>query len=252
MRRGKNKRKIYKNTQKAFTKQLEYGIIFPKRMTKKRKQHIIWKRRTSAVNKKVTVTIARQYGSGGREIGVKVAEKLGVAFYDSQLIEMATEASGISLEGARRADEMASRSLLYSIAVSPGYNPMLHSPINDKLFIAQSDIIRNIHRKESSVIIGRCSDYILAEEENVLKVFVFADINDRINRISERQNISEQKAAELIAKTDKKRSNYYNFYTGKKWGKLENYDLVINSASLGVVGASDMIAAAAKLLSEKA
>ena len=129
---------------------------------------------------------------------------------------------------------------------------MLHSPINDKLFIAQSDIIRNIHRKESSVIIGRCSDYILAEEENVLKVFVFADINDRINRISERQNISEQKAAELIAKTDKKRSNYYNFYTGKKWGKLENYDLVINSASLGIVGASDMIAAAAKLLSEKA
>lgn len=200
---------------------------------------------------KITVTIARLYGSGGREIGEKVAEKLGIEFYDKQLIEMAMQKAGLGIEAAQKADEIASSSLLYSIAMSHGSNTMTNLLTNDKLFIAQSEVIRNIANNKSSVIIGRCSNYILAQEKNLLRVFIYADLDSRIERVCRRHEIDRKKAEDLIAKTDKKRANYYNFYTGEKWGKFENYDLLINSTLLGIDGTAEMIADFARKMSEK-
>ena len=195
-----------------------------------------------------TVTIARQYGSRGREIGKSLAEQLGYKYYDRDLIAMAAEQSGYSKEVLGEADEKASNSLLYTLAL--GSSVYAHGiehvnvPLNDKLFIVQSNLIRDIYGKdEGAVIVGRCSDYILTGSKNVIRVFVTADFDARVRTVAEREGITESKAKDMVVKTDKRRSNYYNYYTGKKWGRIENYDLVINSDVTGVDGAVRVIRA---------
>ncbi len=193
------------------------------------------------------VTIARQYGSGGREIGEKVAALLGCKTYGKELIAMAAERGNLHEASLERVDEVSAGSLLYTLAMGSNmygiHTPtQLHTPINDRLFYLQSDIIREIAEREDAVLIGRCADYILAEHPTTLRVFIYADAECRKKRIMERNNVPENKAADLLKKTDARRANYYNFYTGGKWGRHESYDLAINSSLLGVEDTAKMIA----------
>lgn len=204
------------------------------------------------MSEKLVITIGRQYGSGGREVGHKVAEMMGAKCYDQDLIVMAAKKSGISEEALARADEQASSSLLYTLAMGASMiytntTPMA-VPINDALFIAQSEIIRELSETEDCVIVGRCADYILKDHEKLVKVFVQGDMPDRIARIMERAGISESEAKDRIAKKDKKRANYYNYYTGGKWGKPENYSLIVSTSKIGVDGAAKLIYEYAKTL----
>lgn len=202
-------------------------------------------KKENIMSDKLVITIERQYGSGGRDVGHALAELLGCKCYDQDLIFMAAQRSGISEEALAEADEQASSSLLYTLAMGASMiftntTPMA-VPINDALFIAQSEIIRELSEKEDCIIVGRCADYILSEHPKKIKVFVQRDMKDRITRIMERAGISESEAKDRIAKKDKKRANYYNYYTGGKWGKPENYDLVVSTSNVGIEGAARII-----------
>ena len=197
---------------------------------------------------KYVITIARQFGSRGCEIGQKLAEALGYKYYDRDLISMAAEKSGMDKSVLGAADEKAANSLLYTLAL--GSSVYAHGvdninvPLNDKLYIVQSNIIKDIYNGgEGAVIVGRCADYVLSEKENVLKVFISADFDNRVETVSIRSAVTEAKAKDMVIKTDKRRANYYNYYTGQKWGKIENYDLVINSSKCGIDGAVKVIKA---------
>lgn len=197
------------------------------------------------------ITIARQYGSGGREIGKRVAEILGIKSYDKELITMAAQKSGLHAHVAHHADEQATNSLLYTLAMgSATFNTVNYNmdvPINDKLFITQSDIIKGLVQEEDCVIVGRCGDYVLRNYDNRLSIFIYADMSCRIRRIAEVDGISENEAKERIKKTDKRRINYYNFYTGRKWGAFENYHASFNSSALGLEDTAQTIAAMARI-----
>ena len=200
------------------------------------------------------ITIARQYGSGGRDIGLKLSEKLGIPFYDKELITMSAEKSGMSHQALSDADEKAANSLLYTLAVG---SSMIHSsmpqnvPINDKLFLIQCEVIHELADKGPCIIVGRSGDYVLSSYKNCVRTFIYADFEDRVKRISERNGIDESKARERVMKTDKRRANYYNYYTGQKWGKTENYDLAVSTSKIGVDGAVEMIADYIKVFENK-
>ena len=199
------------------------------------------------------ITISRQFGSGGHEVGEKLARQLDVPFYDKALIAMAAKQSGLSEEVFANADEKATSSLLYSMVMGsysfgarvPGINEM---PINDKLFIIQSDIIKKAAADGPCVIIGRCADYILREHENCLNVFVHANKEDRIRRSVMKKDCDERKAADFVTKKDKQRANYYNFYSNKRWDDLQNYDITIDTSRFTVDEAVELLMDAAKRL----
>lgn len=199
------------------------------------------------MSKKFTITIGRQYGSGGREIGFMVAEKLGVKCYDKELISIAAKESGLCEQIFAEHDEKPTKSFLYSLVMdtySMGYSSVggVNMPIGHKVFLAQFDAIKKLADEESCVIVGRCADYALDERENVLKVFIYGDNDSRIKRIMERHNISKlSDAKDLMIKTDKKRASYYNCYTSKKWGDAASYDLCINSGMFGIETTANMI-----------
>lgn len=201
----------------------------------------------------VIITIGRQFGSGGRHIGELVAKELGVPFYDENLISLAAEKTDLCKEAAKEADERNANSLLYTLAM--GSTAMLHSshynmPINDKLFLVQSDIIRDAAAKGGAVIVGRCADYILRDHPRMLSVFIYANNDFRIKNVAERGNISAAEAHSLITKTDRRRANYYNFYTGNRWGEMTNYDFAIDSSKLGAEKTAKLIVQYAKLFEE--
>ncbi len=191
------------------------------------------------------ICFGRQLGSGGHEIAKKVSEAFSLPFYDKELLQLTAEEGNFSQQVIEEIDEKPSSSLLYSIvtASSPiaagtlGYN----MPINDRLFVVQSGVIRKLACKESAVYLGRCADYVLAKEAGTISIFIYADNDFRISRISSRHECTEKAAADLIAKTDKKRASYYNFYTGGKWGDRSSYDLMIDSSLLGVDKTADVI-----------
>ena len=203
--------------------------------------------------KKISITIARQYGSGGREIGERTAKLLGIPIYDKELITDAAANGNLSEDVLKGVDETVANSLLYTLAM--GSNIMGHNafgykmPINDKLFILQSDVIKKYASEGSCVIIGRCADYVLKDECNVLRLFIYGDIDSRKKRIAERHpELKSSQVIDVINKTDRRRFSYYNFYTGNKWGKYDNYDMAINSTALGIEGTARLIADCAKML----
>ena len=206
------------------------------------------------MSEKFVITVARQFGSGGHEIGERVAELLGIPKYDKELIKVAAKNTDIHEDVLEKADETAASSLLYTLAIGAnnlgaGHFNSQNLPVNDKLFILQSEAIREIAEKESALIIGRCADYILRNYENRLSVFIYADIDERKKRISEKNpTLSQGEILDLINKTDKKRASYYNFYTGGKWGKYDNYHLALDSGKLGIEGCAKIIAEAIKTL----
>ncbi len=202
---------------------------------------------SDAVRSNTVITIARQYGSGGREIGERLAEILGIKAYDRELITMAAQKSGLSSEILHHADEKATNSLLYTLALGSSYYGAsavgLDVPINDKLFITQSEIVRELADEGPCIIIGRCSDYVLRSNPLRFSVFVYAPIEARVERVIGRgQAENEKEARELISRTDKRRINYYNYYTGRKWGSPDNYNMLIDSSFLGIDGSARAIA----------
>jgi cytidylate kinase len=198
------------------------------------------------------VTIGRQFGSNGRIIGEKLAELMGVKCYDKQLIKEAAKQSGMWEDFLDNMDEKPSNSFLYSVVMDPysymsfenGQNFGMN--INQKAFMATYDTIKNIADRESCVIIGRCSNYVLREYENVLSVFIYAPLDVRIDTVMKRFNLTEKQARDQISKEDKARAAYFNFYTYYKWGKNESYDILIDSSRLGPDGTAQLIADIAK------
>ncbi len=206
--------------------------------------------------KKIIVTIARQYGSGGREIGERISEILGIPLYDKQLITDAAAKGNLNEEIIKGADESAANSLLYTLAMgSNHYGAAMHfgykMPLNDKLFILQSEVIKEYAEKGSCVIIGRCADYVLRDDHDVFRIFVYGDLEHRQARVKERHpEIKPSQVIDVINKTDKRRASYYNFYTGNKWGKYDNYDIAVNSSTFGIEGTAQLIAASIKKIIE--
>ena len=209
------------------------------------------------MDKKIIITIARQYGSGGREIGELVAKKLGIPLYDKELITEAASRGSLDEKVTKLADESSANSLLYTLAMGSNVlGTTMHfgykMPLNDKLFILQSEVIKEYAKEESCVIIGRCADYVLRDEEKLLRIFVYGDLDHRQARVAERHpELKSGQIIDVINKTDKRRSSYYNFYTGNKWGKYDNYDIAINSSTLGIEDTAKLICACAEKLLEE-
>ncbi|MCI6008020.1 AAA family ATPase [Oscillospiraceae bacterium LCP25S3_E10] len=186
---------------------------------------------------KSIVTISREFGSGGREIGIKLAKRLGIDFYDKELISLAAKESGIDPALFERIDEHAANSLLYSLSMGmfnfgqTGFSPRDQISVNDQLYLLQHKIIKQLAEKPC-VIVGRCADYILRDKPNCINVFIHADIDYRMERAKKVHNIPENKVEAVVRKTDKTRSNYYQFYTEHKWGLASNYHLCINSGKM--------------------
>jgi len=187
------------------------------------------------------ITIGRQYGSAGLEIGKKLAEELGVNLYDKEMLKRAAKESGLCEELFETHDEKPTNSFLYSLVMdtySLGYSSSSYAdmPINHKVFLAQFDAIKKIANEGPCVMVGRCADYALEDYKNVINVFIYADMDQRIRRIAQKYDLTDAKAKDIIIKTDKKRASYYNYYTNKEWGDAKGYDLCLNSGKLGVYG----------------
>ena len=185
------------------------------------------------------ITISRQYGSGGREIGEKLAKKFDIPFYDNELISRAAKESGFAETAFENVEMKATNSLLYSIAMgmsaytSPemGFTQL---SLDDRIYFAQADVIRKVAMEGPCVIVGRCADYILKDFDNVVNVFIWADLDYRVRRATSLYDMSPHKAEENILKIDKRRANYYNYHANEKWGKIENYHIAINSNYGGI------------------
>lgn len=198
------------------------------------------------MNGNLIITIGRQSGSGGKVIGQKLAERLGVECYDKQLLALAAKHSGLCEELFEKHDERPTSSFLYSLVMdsySMGYTASGYSdmPINHKLFLAQFDTIKKLAQEHSCVIVGRCADYALSDFPNVVSVFITGNDSDKLARLQETYNVDASKAKDIMIKTDKQRSSYYNYYSNKKWSDPRSYDLCINSSVTGLDGAVDVI-----------
>lgn len=181
------------------------------------------------------ITIAREYGSGGRLIAQKVAEKLGLVYYDNEVIDLAAKELGIDVDTIRKASEEKTSSFMYTMSSSA-----FTLPLNDQVFAMQSKIIRHLAKHDSCIIVNGCADYILEDYDDVLTVFVHAPFESRVRRVQEDYKEDHENFKKFVMKKDKGRSNYYNYYTTKKWGQLKNFDLTINS-DLGIEEVADII-----------
>ena len=192
-------------------------------------------------------TIGREFGSGGKQVGERLAERLGIKLYDKELLQKAAKESGFCEEIFENHDEKPTSSFLYSLVMdtysvgSFASTSFLDMPLNHKVFLAQFDTIKKIADEESCVIVGRCADYALAGRDDVINIFVHAEMPDRMKYISKRMNITESKAKDMIIKQDKQRSSYYNYYTSKKWGDSRSYDLTLNTSKLTLDQCVDVI-----------
>ena len=186
---------------------------------------------------KTVITLGRQLGSNGKLIGKALAEKLGYKFYDKDLIARVAKESGLSENLFDEMNEKPTSSLLYSLVMgvqsSKGlyyqYNDMLNG---DSLFRLQADVIKSIANEGPCIIVGRCADYILRDNPNLIKLFLYASTEERVKTLMARDNMSEKEARSAVNKADKRRSNYYNFYTNNSWGNVNNYHLCLDTASL--------------------
>ncbi len=192
------------------------------------------------------ITVGRQFGSAGHVIAECIADHFGIKCYDRELLARAAKESGFCEEIFEHHDERPTSSFLYNLVMdtySFGYNAasFVDMPISHKVFIAQFDAIKSLADEGPCVIVGRCADYALAERKNLVRLFICADMDDRIKRVCERFEITPEKAKERIIRMDKQRSSYYNYYATGKWGRAATYDLCVNSGLLGVEGTTEML-----------
>ena len=192
------------------------------------------------------ITIGRQFGSGGKEIGIRVAKELGIPCYDKELMKEAAKKSGLSEKIFESFDERP-KSLLYSIAMDSYIFSLPGTGAGDSLeqqvYLATFDTVRHLASQGPCVIIGRCADYALADNANLLSLFISAPMKDRMARVAKRQKITPEKARVVIQKTDRRRASYYEYYSSQRWGAVESYDFCINSSSLGLGGTVELIRA---------
>lgn len=199
------------------------------------------------MDKHFVITIGREFGSGGREIGMALAKKLGVKCYDKELLAITAKESGLSEEILKSLDERPTNSFLYSLVMDTyamGYSTSsyIDMPLNQKAFMAQYDTIKSLADQESCVIVGRCADYALKDRDDCYTVFIKASMDAKIKRVSRIYDLSEDKAKDLIVKNNKKRANYYNFYANRKWGDSRTYDLCLDSSVLGIEKTVELLA----------
>ncbi|MCI9138639.1 cytidylate kinase-like family protein [bacterium 1XD42-8] len=192
------------------------------------------------------ITIGRQFGSGGHEIGEKLAQFWGIKCYDKELLARAAKESGYCEEMFRNHDERPTNSFLYNLVMdtySFGYNSstFVDMPISHKVFLAQFDAIKKLAKEEPCVIVGRCADYALAEFKNCVHIFIHGDLETRIQRVAKKYELTSDKAKEMIIKKDKQRASYYNYYSSKKWASVESYHLSVDSSLLGIDGTVELI-----------
>lgn len=185
------------------------------------------------------ITISRQYGSGGREIGKKLADSLGIPFYDKELITRAAKESGFAEAAFEKAESKATNSLLYSIAMGMnayGSQDMgyAHLSLDDRIYLAQSNVIRKVAEEGPCVIVGRCADYVLKERTDVINLFIWATLPFRTERAIAMDHLDPVKAEDTVLRVDKRRANYYSYHANDKWGKVNNYHLSIQSDFVGI------------------
>lgn len=205
------------------------------------------------MKKHIVITIDREYGSGGREIGKRLAEDLNMRFLDEELLEILASETGLDEKVLHSKDEKTGNLYYYIQAL----NMALGSPVsgvnemslNDRLYLLQAQIIENIASEESCVIVGRSADFILKDVENIelLKVYVVGDLNDKMKRAKEEYHDNAKDLEAHLLKTDRTRANYYNYHTGKKWGRSDNYDICMNSSKLGIDGCITSVKSCLKL-----
>ena len=177
------------------------------------------------------ITISRELGSGGRFIGEEVAKKLGITYYDKNIISEIAEKSGLSSEYIQDSAELSPKKGLFAYALAG--RDITGKSVEDMVYEAQRKVILELAEKESCVIIGRNADFILKDRNDVLNVFIYGDMPEKIQRIMGLYNVEEKEAVKMIADIDKRRMTNYNFYTDQKWGKASNYTLCLNSSQLG-------------------
>lgn len=192
---------------------------------------------------KKIITISRQYGSGGRDIGEKLSKRFGIAFYDSNIISLAAKKSGYSEKFFEDPEKNAGNSFMYSIVRGMQYQYRTATPwsLEETVYETQSEIIRSAAEQGPAVFIGRCADYILSGRDDIIKVFIHADNEFRRERIMRLAGVTEDKVDETLKLKDKRRANYYNYHSDTKWGDAQNYDLCINSSFCGIDKAVDLI-----------
>lgn len=193
------------------------------------------------------ITIGREFGSGGHEIGEKLSERLGIPLYDRRLVSMAAEKMGVRKEDAERVDESSLNTFVSNYTVSPGVfleyisATSYISSFDEDVYKKEAEIIRSLAEKGPCVIVGRCADYILRERDDCINVFICADKADRKKRIAELYGITERKAGEKIRRTDKERRYYYELHTGREWGSILSHQMLLNSSMLGIDGIVDLL-----------
>lgn len=186
------------------------------------------------------ITIGREFGSGGHEIGQKLADRLGIPLYDNRLVSMAAEELGVKTEDAERVDESSLNTFVTGYTVTPGMytefiNAASYLPSFDtEVYRKQTQIIKSLAEKGPCVIVGRCADYVLRDRDNCINVFICADKADRKKRIMELYGLNERKAADRIRKTDKERRYYYEVHTGQDWGSIHSHQMLFNVSMLGI------------------
>ena len=192
---------------------------------------------------KKIITISRQYGSGGRDIGEKLSKRFGIAFYDSNIISLAAKKSGYSEKFFEDPEKNAGNSFMYSIVRGMQYQYRTATPwsLEETVYETQSEIIRSAAEQGPAVFIGRCADYILSGRDDIIKVFIHADNEFRRERIMRLAGVTEDKVDETLKLKDKRRANYYNYHSDTHWGDAQNYDLCINSSFCGIDKAVDLI-----------
>ncbi len=204
------------------------------------------------MDEKFVINIGRQLGSGGREIGEKLATRLGISFYDKELINLASEESGLCREFFEKADERAAQGIVGGLFgarfpfIGDGAIPTMNCLSNDALFKVQSDVIRKLAEEKSCLFVGRCADYILRDHPRCANVFISASREERIARLCRIHSISKNEAEDMMNRADKKRSEYYNYYSYKTWGAAATYHLCIDSSALGIERTIDFIEAFVK------
>ncbi len=197
--------------------------------------------------KNMVITISRQYGSGGREIGEKLAGKLGYSYYDTLLLEKAAQDSGLSKSVMERYDEKLTDKWL-NLSFGGSMYQSGHLPLPMQAALSQFEAIHRIGQSGSAVIVGRCADFVLREQKNVLSVFIHADKQHRLARVMARNDIGESEAEKRIRNTDKHRAAYHNYYSDKEWGHVTSYDVSIDSGLFGIDGSVDVLLACIQAL----
>jgi cytidylate kinase len=194
-----------------------------------------------SMDKNYIFTIGRQFGSGGIAVGKTLSAKLGIPFYDSEILTRVAQESGLCEDILKTHDEKPAESVFYSSWITPFHSTEL--PLGLKVFLAQFNVIKNIASEGPCVIVGRCADYVLKDFDNVVRTFIYASAETRLKNIIERQKVTEKQARNMMHKADKTRTAYYNYFTEKEWGKPESYDLMLDTTLISPESAADVIIA---------